>query len=266
MAKNYMLYKETPQGRTLVYQQAERKEILLLAKKLATQQGAELPILNDTQLTKFLKELDYDLIQIVEETHEKEKPPSNIFDNEKFVPRNDIYFTKIKLGRVQDEDDRPPISVEYMIDEGMGVDLKVSKSDTHAEHEPTDDYVSVVRNFDELVLEIQDFLLTTVRERMTVQSLSSKWKNDDYLPAKQLMGLTISYVIHHPELGNKYSCGNTPFMMFESYLENNDDKTGQIGISRFWETKTRELMLETQKYLKGNYKATQRTIFDEVEE
>ena len=267
MAKNYLLYKDTPNGRTLVHENMTRKEVVNFAKRLATQQGAELPYaMNDAQLTKFFKETDHDLIPIVEETHENEKPASSSFVEEEFMPRGDMYFTKIKLGRTEGEDDRPPVTLEWMIDEGMDVDLKVSKSDTHADHEPTDEYVSLMRGFNELALEIQDFILSETIDRMTVQSVSIKWKNDDYAPKKQLMGLTISYVVHHPELGNKYSCGNTPFMMFESYLEDNDDKTGQIGISRQWENRLRDMMLETQKYLKGKYKNVQTSIFDAIEE
>ena len=268
MAKTYLLYKDStsPEGRTLVHESMTRKEVVEFAEKQAVQQGAELPYaMNHAQLIKFLKDIDYDLIPIVEETHENEKPASSNFTEEKFKPRYDMYFTKIKLGRTEGEDDRPPITLEWMIDEGMDVDLKVSKSDTHADHEPTDEYVSLMRGFNELALGIQDFILSETIDRMTVQSVSIKWKNDDFSPVKQLMGLTISYVVHHPELGNKYSCGNTPFMMFESYLENNDDKTGQIGISRQWENHLRTLMLETQKYLKGKYKNVQTSIFNVIE-
>ena len=94
MAKNYLLYKDTPNGRTLVHENMTRKEVVNFAKRLATQQGAELPYaMNDAQLTKFFKETDHDLIPIVEETHENEKPASSSFVEEEFMPRGDMYFT-----------------------------------------------------------------------------------------------------------------------------------------------------------------------------
>ena len=73
MTKYYMLFKNStlPSERTLVMSKATRTQIIEFAIKKAQQDGGELPkTINDKQLVKFLKTIDYDLIEIENGTQE----------------------------------------------------------------------------------------------------------------------------------------------------------------------------------------------------